>query len=524
MVVQHNLTAMNANRYLGINNTKLSKSLEKLSSGYAINRAGDNAAGLAVSEKMRSQIAGMQQGVKNAQDAISMIQTYEGALTETDSILQRMKVLADQAGNGTYADDVDRDAIQLEFNQLNDELNQIADTDFNGVTALNGGIMSDGTVANNTGVISNRPTINYTQNGTPNASIVYAENVNGTIDTSGNGSLNVNGVRVNLTSGKSTDTNDANGTAGEYKPDGTEKVLGVDIAKSSSYKVTDMKYEAGKFGGTIVAKDSYAIKTGENTVTINGTAYDVVWKDGEVKDILFQKGTKDTDGSDLSGTSALAKPEITGFTASKEAITNDNTGEKFSVISVTSNYSVDEKTGAIVNDDSGKVVGGVALSNGVSTPNNYQHGAINLTYASSITFQVGARSKDAVKFNFAYNTNGIGNLKADLDASARGLGTDQLTLSTQEQANFAVDKIDNAINKVSMIRATFGAAQNRLEHKIDNLNVSVENLTSAESQIRDTDMPTEMMNFTKNQILAQASQSMLAQANQLPQGVLSLLQ
>ncbi len=214
MVVQHNLTAMNANRYLGINNTKLSKSLEKLSSGYAINRAGDNAAGLAVSEKMRSQIAGMQQGVKNAQDAISMIQTYEGALTETDSILQRMKVLADQAGNGTYADDVDRDAINLEFNQLNDELNQIADTDFNGVTALNGGIMSDGTVANNTNVISNRPTINYTQNGTPNAAVVYSENVNGTIDTAGNGSVNVNGVRLNLTSGKTTYTNDATGTAG----------------------------------------------------------------------------------------------------------------------------------------------------------------------------------------------------------------------------------------------------------------------------------------------------------------------
>ena len=185
---------------------------------------------------------------------------------------------------------------------------------------------------------------------------------------------------------------------------------------------------------------------------------------------------------------------------------------------------VDAATGAVKNSDSGKIVGGIALSNGVSTPDAYQHGAINLTYASSITFQVGARSKDAVTFNFAYNTNGIGNLKADLDASARGLGTDQLTLSTQEQANFAVDKIDNAINKVSMIRATFGAAQNRLEHKIDNLNVSVENLTSAESAIRDTDMPTEMMNFTKQQILAQASQSMLAQANQLPQGVLSLLQ
>ena len=151
MVVQHNLTAMNANRYLGINNSKLSKSLEKLSSGYAINRAGDNAAGLAVSEKMRSQIAGMTQAVKNAQDGISMVQTFEGALTETDSILQRMKTLADQMANGTYDDPVDRTAAQQEFLQLNDELDQIADTDFNGVVVLNGGVMSDGVKADEIG-------------------------------------------------------------------------------------------------------------------------------------------------------------------------------------------------------------------------------------------------------------------------------------------------------------------------------------------------------------------------------------
>ncbi|MBQ8177181.1 MAG: flagellin, partial [Oscillospiraceae bacterium] len=142
MIVQHNMTALNANRYLGMNNTKLGKSLEKLSSGYAINRAGDNAAGLAVSEKMRSQIAGMTQGVKNAQDGISMVQTYEGALTETDSILQRMKTLATQSANGTYDDGVDRAAIELEYGQLVDEINQIADTDFNGVTLLNGDKMA----------------------------------------------------------------------------------------------------------------------------------------------------------------------------------------------------------------------------------------------------------------------------------------------------------------------------------------------------------------------------------------------
>ena len=137
---------------------------------------------------------------------------------------------------------------------------------------------------------------------------------------------------------------------------------------------------------------------------------------------------------------------------------------------------------------------------------------------------VGARTKDAVDFTFEYDSDAIGDLEADLNCSASGLGIDKLDIKTQESANYAIDKIDQAINKVSLIRGSFGAIQNRLEHKIDNLNVSVENLTAAESQIRDTDMPTMMMDFTKNQILAQAAQAMLAQANQLPQGLLSLLQ
>ncbi len=320
MVVQHNMTAINANRYLGINNNKLSKSLEKLSSGYQINRAGDNAAGLAVSEKMRAQIGGIDQAIKNAEDGISMVQTFEGALTETHSILQRMKTLATQSANGTYDDEVDRAAIQLEYDQLADELNQIADTDFNGVQALN----------------------------------------------------------------------DKGTNAHEITP-----------------------------ASTVSVSDAY--------------------------------------------TNAAAGP--------------------------------------------------------------------TLTYNSTITLQVGARSKDAVKFTFDYATytaggNGIGTLTANMDVSAKGLKVDtaSISLTSQASANAAIDQIGYAINKTSLVRATFGAIQNRLEHKIDNMNVTSENLTAAESRIRDTDMAKEMMNFTKNQILSQASQSMLAQANQLPQGVLSLLQ
>lgn len=184
-------------------------------------------------------------------------------------------------------------------------------------------------------------------------------------------------------------------------------------------------------------------------------------------------------------------------------------------------YTVDANGN--VTNKGGAAVGQIDYNNGVSTPNSYQHGSANLTYADSITLQVGARSKDAVDFNFSYVTSGIGGLKADLDISARGLGTDQLSLATQEDANAAIDKIDNAINKTSMVRATFGSIQNRMEHKIENLTTTNENLTDAESTIRDTDMASEMLNYTKYNILQQAAQSMLAQANQQPQSVLQLL-
>ena len=165
----------------------------------------------------------------------------------------------------------------------------------------------------------------------------------------------------------------------------------------------------------------------------------------------------------------------------------------------------------------------LGIKDGVSKSNSNDASTATLTYSNNITLQVGARTKDSVNFTFQYESKGLGELNADLDCSARGLGTDQLSLATQEDANGAIDKIDNAINKVSMVRSTFGAMQNRLEHKIANLDVNNENLTAAESRIRDTDMAEEMTNFTKNQILAQASQAMLAQANQLPQGVLQLL-
>lgn len=477
MVVQHNLNALNAYNKLNTNVSGLKKASEKLSSGYRINRAGDDAAGLAISEKMRSQIRGLGQAKRNAQDGISMIQTYEGAAQETHSILQRMKELASESANGTYDNTTDRDAIQLEFDQLNDELNQIADTDFNGRVALNGGTMADGTIVNNNGQVATHPSITYTQNADPAGTLTYSGRVAGSLDAGANGTINVDGVSMKIKNG-------------EVDNAANKVTIG-----NTSY-TTSLKVTAGKVTGTITADTTYAINKDTTSVTINGKNYTIA-----------------NDGVMATMYNAAGK-QVTAIDGAKVTVTKDS-------ITMQQIYTVDANGN--VTNKGGAAVGQIDYNNGVSTPNSYQHGSANLTYADSITLQVGARSKDAVDFNFSYVTSGIGGLKADLDISARGLGTDQLSLATQEDANAAIDKIDNAINKTSMVRATFGSIQNRMEHKIENLTTTNENLTDAESTIRDTDMASEMLNYTKYNILQQAAQSMLAQANQQPQSVLQLL-
>lgn len=611
MVVQHNMTAINANRYFGINNNKLSKSLEKLSSGYAINRAGDNAAGLAVSEKMRSQIAGINQGVKNAQDGISMVQTYEGALTETDSILQRMKTLATQSANGTYQDDVDREAIQLEFNQLNDELNQIADTDFNGVVALNGGQMADGTKAVNGKFDYENGTKAATELGKGDVNVVDSQKWDNT------GSANKAWASLNSQWQRTPGSPETNGpdsvdiTFKFNKADGTWKAInasnGADVTA-----VTCSATSNGGFGVTIggvsvanVVINQAKLGNGDTiTLTLNNPADGIAAPTNAgatvVDDTNFTEGS-DADAVKLNAAdltveidkSVVKDEEMTedmnklfklldgatfemSYTTDDTAesdmkltltdgtvITGDTNAVKITVGNSKYEFTADAGAGTLtIKDDGGtntlvtltaetqsandkNSVGSiqyklgfdhfefdaaakpsveVAKTGNVSRSNSNSAASAPLTYTDNITLQVGARTKDSVNFSFEYASNGLGDLKADLDCSARGLGTDKLSLLSQEDANKAIDKIDQALNKVSMVRGSFGAVQNRLEHKIDNLNTTSENLTSAESRIRDTNMAEEMMNFTKNQILSQASQSMLAQANQLPQGVLSLLQ
>lgn len=604
MVVQHNIPAMNANRLYGINNSGLSKSLEKLSSGYAINRAGDNAAGLAVSEKMRAQISGLTQASKNAEDGISMVQTFEGALQETDSILQRMRTLAVQSANGTYQNDVDREAIQLEYDQLNDELNQIADTDFNGVVVLNGGQMADGTKAVNGEIDYTAGVKAGTKLGKNDVNVLDGQKWdNGTVANTAWAALNPQWTRT-AGQDKTNGPDSVDVTFKFNKSDNSwsaiEATEGADVSK-----VTTSGTNNGGFGIKInnvdvanVVVDQTKLGNGDTiTLTFNNPANGISaptnmgatvsdstnFTEGTIKlkdadltvakhaDLTDANMTEDTqklldllDGAEFTAnytkvTESKAGDfvltlkdgtQITGSTAGTEitvgsskfsfkttddgvlTIKNETNSKNIATVTAKAATDTDTSSGSIsykIGIENAKYDAGatpsveVAKTGNVSNSNSNNASTATLTYADNITLQVGARTKDSVNFTFEYQSNGIGDLEADLDCSARGLGTDQLSLATQEDANGAIDKIDNAINKVSMVRASFGAMQNRLEHKIANLDTNNENLTAAESRIRDTDMAEEMTNFTKNQILAQASQAMLAQANQLPQGVLQLL-
>ncbi|MDY3793250.1 MAG: flagellin, partial [Oscillospiraceae bacterium] len=564
MVVQHNISAMNANRYFGINNSGLAKSLEKLSSGYAINRAGDNAAGLAVSEKMRAQISGLTQASKNAEDGISMVQTFEGALQESDSILQRMRTLAVQSANGTYQNDVDREAIQLEFDQLNDELNQIADTDFNGVIVLNGGEMADGTKADAAGNINYATatrqaqqvgtaggfvkgigTANYAGTNTETVTFTATKNSDGTVSwEKSDGALGTLSNNTDKTGGFTYD--------GATVVVDTDKIVSGDtITISFDKKVAavgqtndtiGVTEDLGKTGGTTTTKAGLQITATDATVTsqeladalnsLNGLTMEETYaKDATAPTAASTKingvsvnGATDATPIEIGKVgdgSLVAKANGVIAYKSKDGTVTDiakytaseMTGKAVNAGTVTTKFYVGEASFTPASD---KAVQLVEPDGKVSQANSNDASTATLTYTDNITLQTGARTKDSVNFTFAYESKGLGELKADLDCSARGLGTDKLSLATQEGANAAIDKIDNAINKVSMVRASFGAMQNRLEHKIANLNTNNENLTAAESRIRDTDMAKEMTNFTKNQILSQASQAMLAQANQLP--------
>lgn len=578
MVVQHNMNALNAYNKLNTNVAGLKKSSEKLSSGYRINRAGDDAAGLAISEKMRSQIRGLTQAKRNSQDGISMIQTFEGATQESHSILQRMKELASESANGTYQNDVDRDAIQLEFNQLNDELDQIADTDFNGVVMLNGGEMADGTRAANDkfdyvnatrqaqqvgtagGYVkaidssayagTNSETVTFTASVDKDGKVTWekSDGAKGTVgyvaaDTANKaqGGFTYDGAVVTVDTSKivAGDTitinfekkNDAVGTqpgttgynvdigkTGGDKTDGSAGVTSATIALTAGTKVTSQEIADAfnALNGITIGETFTKDATDGTNMTVNGVTVPAdatlaeIGKVGDGK--LVVDKNKKISYVDRAGTAY----ELATITGAKMANGATNAG------TVTTTVNVGQATYTPAND---KAITLVEPKSKVSQSNSNNTATAPLTYTDHMVLQTGARTKDSVDFTFNYSTTGMGDLKANLDVSSRegGLNTKNLSLATAADANTAIDKIDNAINKVSMVRATFGATQNRLEHKIENLTTTNENLTEAESGIRDTDMASEMLSYTKYNVLQQAAQSMLAQANQQPQSILQLL-
>ena len=567
MVVQHNMNAINSYNKLNANVAGMKKSSEKLSSGYRINRAGDDAAGLAVSEKMRSQIKGLNQAIRNSQDGINMIQTFEGAAQETHSILQRMKELASESANGTYDNATDRAAIQLEFDQLNDELNQIADTDFNGTIVLNGGKMSDGTVADGNGIIDYSSAVRKPQQLGTTGNFVIGIGKDGYTGTEKEtvtftASLDEDG-NVTWDAGDAKGTLAMNTKNGGFSYNGatihvdTTKVVAGDTLVVEFNPAVDAKAQQSEVTGSTTTATA-EIGTGTFNKAVLALEADVV-DSKETADAINALNNLTITTTTTAGAGAAATTTVGGQTVTTAGVAindkvfaklnnttvdlyagTDDTGTKIGTITAASvsnaaagtkagnyttvwNVSQSSYTPAKVAD-----IKVVEPESKVSQSNSFDKSTAILTYASNITLQTGARTKDSVNFTFNYNadkTADMGDLEANLNISARadGLNTENLSLATQEDANAAIDQIDKAINKVSMVRASFGSIQNRLEHKITNLTTTSENLTEAESSIRDTDMASEMMNYTKMNILQQAAQSMLAQANQQPQSILQLL-
>ena len=474
MIVQHNITAMNSNRMLGLTTNSLSKSTEKLSSGYRINRAADDAAGLTISEKMRKQIRGLDQASTNAEDGVSAVQTAEGALTEVHSMLQRMNELAVQASNGTNSTS-DRQAIQDEISQLNTEIDRVAETTkFNETYLLKGG---DGT---------KEVTMNGHDAGLKGSLADGATKATFSIEA---GALDA-GKKITI--------------------GGKEYTIGAE-AKDGQALVTAQKKTGGK-------------------ITVNGKNYtyndtDSKWLDSEGNDAKVGNGAnageiKIADGDKVSDGSktltVMVDAKKADGTAGKDKI--DDTDSSV----ITADKAIElmqaelEAANKIGVDDPASVT--------VSKP------TYDKTKATEFEITKGtAKVADRLSFNLhvgsdADMTNKIGVNIETMNSAYLGIKGLNVADDSGNAATYAIDAIADAVAKVSEQRSALGAVQNRLEHTIDNLDNVVENTTSAESRIRDTDMAEEMVNYSKNSILQQAGQSMLAQANQANQGVLSLLQ
>lgn len=549
MVVQHNISAMNANNAMTKNVSGLKKSTEKLSTGYSINRAADNAAGLAISEKMRSQIRGLSQATKNANDAISLIQTAEGGLQESEDILQRMRELAVQSSNGTYTDD-DREQIQYEVDALKEEIDRIAQsTEFNEMKLLDGSL--DGGAGDN-GVYGPRYGAYLSQNDTDQKLSTNVSLEGSTITSS------VAGVSVTL-----ADT--ASGKGGEnaeWSADG--KTLTLNLVAGNTYtqsqiddliknatQAKDETQEAAPANVTFTInngvftfqeEETFTVDTGVRSASDDIDLTTALMTGGSAQNDKYADNIKFTANNYGNDTRTITLK--TDVAAGKEWVEKTSTGDDDheSTGIKDGQYTLHLSTGVeYTEEDLEKLLAKSGLDYTVTlTDETANPDGDKVLYAQTkdaeIEIALGATEGKGVGADkalgageglvFQIGANGVEDQRLQLnisDMSAKAIGVADVDVSKRDAANDGINKIDDAIKTVSTQRAKLGAIQNRLEHTVNSLSTAEENLQSAESQIRDTDMASEMIKYTKSNILQQASQSMLAQANQQPQGVLQLL-
>ena len=492
MVVQHNLTAMNSNRMLGVTTKTQAKSTEKLSSGYKINRAADDAAGLSISEKMRKQIRGLTQASANAQDGISTVQTAEGALNEVQDMLQRMNELAVKSANGTQSES-DRSYIQNEIDQLTTEIDRVAETTkFNETYLLKGDRFAakeySYAYAQYTADATATATMSTATDATAKVkiqSVTFDANASSADQNAVANAIKNSGLTVKVT--KHWDA------AGNTAADNTFSVsLNGDAA--SKYKISAVKGSATDFDIT----------------TSDGTKVATV----KVQDDGSDKATQASDDGKSVSSAAINATAVTGATKNGEAAKYyDKDGNGIAANALKSYFQTAADGTITAKGDAPTVYDAVGLATTLDP--TQVTSTRDITGALKLSLHVGA---DATSNN---------QITLSIDSmSAKGLGVNGLKVDGDNDKNAlsAIETIKVAIQKVSTQRSTLGAVQNRLEHTINNLDNVVENTTSAESQIRDTDMATEMVKYSNNNILAQAGQAMLAQSNQSNQGVLSLLQ
>lgn len=521
MRIQHNIMAMNAYRNYSNNTSALSKNLEKLSSGYKINRAGDDAAGLAISEKMRAQITGLKTAQKNAKDGVSLVQTAEGALTEVHDMLNRMVELADQSANGTY-DVTDREQLQKEVTQLQSEINRIADSsNFNGIKLLDGSLHEGGSAAVE---ITNLTT--SSKSGTASsmaaASAVLTNSKAKDLKEGDSIKLSLSGQdgsAYNITLTKKGNTLvDGNGKAYTLTVSTSGTVTaGVDEAlKGAIDSATGGLFTATVAAGKVTIKSN---DTGTSAAAITGMGAQKVTATGATSDIDLGKLTfkaADAEKINATGTAGLTGTATANDVKGKIFTVN---GQKFALAATdTAVKHVQNMAGSdvtvLVGATLDKAATQLAQATGLKvTAGSTNKVTIDTSSGKALTLQIGDTSDSFNKLQVSVQ-----------DMHTASLGISGVNISTQDGAAGAVGLIKNAINVVSDVRGTLGATQNRLDHTMKNLSVMTENVQDAESTIRDTDVADEMMTYTKNNILIQSAQAMLAQANQVPQGVLQLLQ